>query len=68
MQLQAAVQQESDLTVSSGLSLTKCLAKIASDYRKPNGITAKRGKHIHLSLKRGSWFIEPHRPHKAFCC
>lgn len=52
LQLQAAVQQELDLTVSVGLSLTKCLAKIASDYRKPNGITAVQGKHIHLFLRR----------------
>lgn len=52
LQMQAAVQRELDLTVSIGLSLTKCLAKIASDYRKPNGITAVRGKHIHLFLQR----------------
>jgi hypothetical protein len=52
LRLQASVQQELDLTVSVGLSLTKCLAKIASDYRKPNGITAVKGKHIHLFLQR----------------
>ncbi len=52
LQLQTAVQQELDLTVSVGLSLTKGLAKIASDYRKPNGITAVQGRHIHLFLQR----------------
>jgi len=51
-QVQSAIQQELDLTVSVGLGLTKCLAKIASDYRKPNGITAVQGKHIHLFLQR----------------
>ena len=52
LQLQEAVHRELDLTVSVGLSCTKCLAKIASDYRKPNGLTAVRGKHIHLFLQR----------------
>lgn len=50
--LQETVHRELDLTVSVGLSLTKSLAKIASDYRKPNGITAVRGRHIHLFLQR----------------
>lgn len=52
LRMQAAVHRELDLTVSVGLSLTKCLAKIASDYRKPNGITAVQGRHIHLFLQR----------------
>jgi len=52
LQIQTAVHKELDLTVSVGLSLTKSLAKIASDYRKPNGITAVQGKHIHLFLQR----------------
>jgi DNA polymerase-4/DNA polymerase V len=51
-QLQEAVRRELDLTVSVGLSLSKSLAKIASDYRKPSGLTAVRGKHIHLFLQR----------------
>ena len=51
-QLQDSIHRELDLTVSVGLSLTKSLAKIASDYRKPNGLTAVRGKHIHLFLQR----------------
>jgi nucleotidyltransferase/DNA polymerase involved in DNA repair len=52
LQLQDTIHKELDLTVSVGLSLSKSLAKIASDYRKPNGITAVRGKHIHLFLQR----------------
>ncbi len=50
--LQTAIHRELDMTVSVGLSLTKSLAKIASDYRKPQGITAVKGKHIHLFLQR----------------
>lgn len=50
--IQAVIHQELDLSVSVGLSLSKGLCKIASDYRKPNGFTAVRGKHIHLFLQR----------------
>ncbi len=50
--MQKAIQDELDLTVSVGLSLSKGLCKIASDYRKPNGFTAVRGRHIHLFLQR----------------
>lgn len=50
--LQCDIQQELDLTVSIGLSLSKGLCKIASDYRKPKGLTAVQGKHIHLFLQR----------------
>lgn len=52
LRMQAAIHRELDLTVSVGLSLTKSLAKIASDYRKPSGITAVQGRHIHLFLQR----------------
>lgn len=37
--LQQTIHRELDLTVSVGLSLTKSLAKIASDFRKPRGLT-----------------------------
>jgi len=50
--MQATIQGELDLTVSIGLSLTKSLAKIGSDFRKPNGITPVAGKHIHIFLQR----------------
>jgi DNA polymerase-4/DNA polymerase V len=52
VQLQREIRQELDLSVSVGLSLSKGLCKIASDYRKPNGLTAVRGRHIHLFLQR----------------
>jgi DNA polymerase-4/DNA polymerase V len=52
LDMQRTIEAELGLTVSIGLSLTKSLAKIASDFRKPNGLTAVRGKHIHLFLQR----------------
>lgn len=52
LRMQDTIHKELDLTVSVGLSCSKCLAKIASDYTKPNGITAVRGKYIHLFLQR----------------
>lgn len=63
--LQAAINRELDLTVSVGLSLTKGLAKIASDFRKPAGITPVAGKHIHIFLQRvplaDVWGLGPNR-------
>ncbi len=50
--LQQTIHRELDLTVSIGLSLTKSLAKIASDYRKPHGLTAVPGNRIHEFLPR----------------
>jgi DNA polymerase-4/DNA polymerase V len=52
LKMQETICKELDLTVSVGLSLSKGLCKIASDYRKPNGITAVQGRHIHLFLQR----------------
>lgn len=37
--LQSAVRAELDITVSIGLSLSKSLAKLASKFRKPRGLT-----------------------------
>lgn len=51
-QIQSAVRDELNLTVSIGLSLTKSLAKLASDFRKPAGFTAVAGMHLHLFLQR----------------
>ncbi len=51
-QLQRAVQTELGLTISAGLSLSKCLAKRCSKFRKPHGFTAVAGYHIHLLLQR----------------
>ncbi len=50
--MQQAINRELDLTVSVGLSLSKGLAKIASDFRKPNGLTVVAGKEICLFLQR----------------
>jgi len=44
--MQQAINGELDLTVSVGLSLSKGLAKIASDFRKPNGLTVVAGEEI----------------------
>lgn len=50
--MKAEIQQELDLTVSAGLSLSKGLAKLCSKFRKPDGFTAVAGYHIHLLLAR----------------
>jgi len=50
--LQADIHKELGITVSIGLSLSKSLAKLASDFRKPNGFTAVSGLHLHLFLRR----------------
>lgn len=51
-EIQKTIQQELDLTVSIGLSLTKSLAKIASDFRKPAGLTIVPGRRLHEFLPR----------------
>lgn len=51
-ELQASVHAELGITVSVGLSLTKTLAKLASDFRKPRGFTAVAGCHLHHLLMR----------------
>lgn len=65
VEMQAVIQAELDITVSVGLSLTKSLAKIASDFRKPNGLTPVAGKHIHIFLQRvplcDVWGLGPNR-------
>ena len=50
--MQQAICTELDLSVSVGLSLSKGLSKIASDFRKPHGFTAVRGRHISAFLQR----------------
>lgn len=46
-----AIKAELGITVSIGISLTKVLAKIASDYQKPDGLTLISGREIHHYLK-----------------
>lgn len=50
--MQEQVASELDITVSVGVSLSKVLAKLCSRFRKPRGITAVAGRHIHLLLAR----------------
>ena len=50
--IQQQIHRELGFTVSIGLSLTKALAKLGSKFRKPNGFTGIRGRHIHLLLER----------------
>ena len=45
MEIKAAVRKETGLTVSAGVAASKFVAKIASDLRKPDGLTVvPRGK------------------------
>ena len=37
-EIKSRIMKETDLTASAGISYCKFLAKVASDYRKPNGI------------------------------
>src|SRR5690606_15670417 len=38
-QIKKAISEELNLTASAGVSINKFVAKIASDYQKPNGLT-----------------------------
>ncbi len=42
--LQAAIKRETGLSASVGIAASKSIAKIASDYRKPHGITVVPGQ------------------------
>lgn len=46
LQMQKTIERELGITVSVGLSITKVLAKIASKYRKPAGMTVIKGRDI----------------------
>ncbi|MBI2438230.1 MAG: DNA polymerase IV, partial [Lentisphaerae bacterium] len=65
--MQSDIQQELAITVSVGLSLSKSLAKLASEFRKPAGFTAVRGRHIHLFLQHTTlekvWGFGPNTVH-----
>ena len=55
-ELRATVQQEIGITVSVGIAVSKTLAKMASEYNKPNGSTVVAGRRIqeflpHLAVR-----------------
>lgn len=50
--IQKTVTNELGLSVSVGLSLSKGLAKLSSNYHKPDGLTILPGRLIHLVLKK----------------
>lgn len=50
--IRAAVSSEIGITVSVGVSVTKTLAKIASDFHKPDGTTIVPGRRIGEFLQR----------------
>lgn len=45
------LQTDLGVTFSVGLAPSKVVAKIATDWRKPDGFTAIKAKHIHHALK-----------------
>ena len=51
-ELRARVQQEIGITVSIGIAVNKTLAKMASEYNKPNGSTIVAGKRIQDFLQQ----------------
>ncbi len=62
-QIQETMGKELGFTVSIGVSLSKVLAKIASKWKKPHGLTLIPGRDIHLYLQKLSigkvWGIGP---------
>lgn len=48
--IQKTIHRELDITVSVGISLSKSLAKIASKWQKPHGLTTIPGRLIHEFL------------------
>ncbi|MEO0025957.1 MAG: DNA polymerase IV [candidate division WOR-3 bacterium] len=50
--IQETIRTELGISVSIGISLTKVLAKIASQHRKPGGLTVIPGRQIHLYLEK----------------
>lgn len=50
-EIRNTVRHEAGITVSIGISVTRTLAKMASEYNKPNGTTIVAGRRIHDFLK-----------------
>ncbi|BAP86043.1 DNA polymerase IV [Paucilactobacillus hokkaidonensis JCM 18461] len=51
-QLQSEIFEKTHLTCSTGISYNKFLAKLASDYRKPAGVTIVRPADVHDFLMK----------------
>lgn len=49
--IQKKIQTSLGITISIGISLTKTLAKVASSYRRPSGLTVINGLYIEKFLK-----------------
>jgi len=50
--IRQTVQNEVGITVSVGVSVTRILAKMASEYNKPNGVTIVAGRMVDQFLER----------------
>jgi|AntDeeMinimDraft_6_1070357.scaffolds.fasta_scaffold02114_5 DNA polymerase-4/DNA polymerase V len=46
------LQSDLGITFSAGLSVSKTMAKVATGWRKPNGFTAIKARHIHHALQK----------------
>ena len=51
LMMKKEIERELGITVSVGLSVTKVLAKVASKYQKPSGMTVIKGRDIAQYLK-----------------
>ena len=51
LQMKKEIERELGITVSVGLSITKVLAKVASKYLKPSGMTVIKGRDIARYLR-----------------
>ncbi len=50
MAIRAAIREETELTASAGVAPNKFLAKIASDWNKPDGLCVIRPRHVEAFL------------------
>jgi len=53
-EIRTTIRHEVGITASVGISVTRTLAKIASEYNKPNGTTIVAGRRIHDFLEHVS--------------
>ncbi|MGB9883460.1 MAG: DNA polymerase Y family protein [Microgenomates group bacterium] len=63
VEIKKEIEESLGITVSIGLSLTKSLAKLASSFQKPSGLTIVSGKEIENFLKENAleniWGVGP---------